>query len=75
MTQSQGAKAHSDMSRRRMWPSTMVAALRRWIDSALLSNSIVVYRVEDPYTESVPGEDRPTAAQEPRRYPTGEIHL
>lgn len=53
----------------------MVTALRRWIDSALLSNSIVVYRVEDPYTESVPGEDRPAAAQGPRRYPTGEIHL
>jgi hypothetical protein len=75
MMQSQDPTTGSRLRRALAWPVGVFVALRRWIDHALLSNSIVVYRVEDPFSERVSGEEHTASSQRQRRCPSGELRL
>ena len=75
MTQSEGPGSHSDTRKTEGWFASSLTAIRRWLDARLLNNSIVVYRVEDPYTEPVVDEDSPPAARQRARYSSGELRF
>ena len=76
MTQSEGPKSPQDSPKDDGWWANSMTAIRKWLDVVLLNNSIVVYRVEDPYAEKGPDEHRPSAKPQQRaRYSSGELRL